>query len=313
MTNVVVGCTGAIGSAVLNTYREANEAVIGVSRSTSGKHCDLIDYRQIDIQNSFQVRSNVVPGSTVIHCANVCFSEREEKLTPMLDGLLAGTKGRDIHIVYMDNYFGYGNQETLSELSEYKPNSKRGIVGAFLAQRLQNYSKSENERVSIVRAGDVYGPRVRNAVFGERSYDQILMGKAADFPLHIHNEHCFSYVKDVASALKLVADKPSDALFKVWHVPHAGEVSLEKLVEHGAAAANSQSKAIKMPRPLHAMKSLLSPAFAEIEDMQYAFDNAINVATSEFDKHFKFEPTPHDQAMIETMSWAMDKNKEYQG
>lgn len=305
MKKIVIGCTGAIGQAVVNAFEECNEEVVGLSRSVKPGQIGTSFYESLDVENSFAVKNSVEQNSTVFYCANAPYHLWEDKLPAMLDGLLAGTKGKNVHIVYVDNYYGYGDQPgVLAEDSDYLATTVKGKLRAALSQQLKNYSLSNNERVSIIRAGDIYGPNMNYAVFSTRSYKQIVKGKNVDFPVKVTEPHCFNYVRDVGRALKMVDESEGESSpFNIWHVPHDGEISIEKLVELGANSAGTNSKAKRMPSWLLSIMAKFIPPLGEFREMQYEFDKTLTIKAEKFENRYDFIPTPHESAMIETINW----------
>lgn len=305
MTATIFGCGGGSGGALLRRHEADGTAVLGLGRSVGAGVRDGVELARCDIRDPAAVRARVADRSTVYHCANVPYHLWARELEPMLEGLIEGTRGRQVHIVYLDNYYAYGDvEEPLSEDSPYRAVSAKGALRARLARRLEAHADEPGERVSIVRAGDLYGPGVVNATFGERAYAQIAKGKDVSFPVAVEHPHCFNFVDDVARALKLVGESraEADGGLELWHVPHAGGISPRELVELCAEAAGTTATARRMPRALVKLLALAIKPLGEFEEIEYEFDRAMEVRAERLAERFAFSPTPHARAARETMS-----------
>lgn len=305
MNIYVIGGTGGIGAELVQAYKRENIPVTAISSSCGNKQDGPVQYVQCDMTDSAALSKIIQSNSLIFHCANVAYNKWITDLAPMMDGLLASIVGKKVHVVYLDNFYAYGDPKgPVFETNIYNPVSKKGKIRASLAEQFEEFVSQHDQQGTIVRAGDVYGANMKNAVFGNRTFAEIVKGKNPSFPVPVKYDHYFNPVDDVAKALKLVGEKTDleNPVFEIFHVPSNREISISRLVDYASESEGTHSEAKMMPNFIRSVLSILVPPLKEFEEMQYEFSKPVSALSTNFESHFEFVPTPHKQAVVDELA-----------
>jgi hypothetical protein len=107
----------------------------------------------------------------------------------------------------------------MTEDNPYRPVSHKGVLRAWLAERMLHAAASGRLAVSIVRAGELYGPGVRSLIAGTSSQPHcevgLFIGSATRPSAHPNLHRRLRAGPGNRRGLRLVCGV-------VWHVPHPG-------------------------------------------------------------------------------------------
>lgn len=162
--------------------------------------------------------------------------------------------------------------------------------------------KKNDLAVAIVKGSDFYGPRVRTSNMGERVFPNLLQGKAASVIGDPTQPHSYTYIRDFARLMALVADT-SQAAGQVWHVPSAETLSTTGFIQRAADAAGTQAKISAIPKGLLTLLSVFVPILRELKEVAYQFEQPFIVDGSKAAGQLGFTPIPLDQALQDTLDW----------
>lgn len=300
----VIGGTGGIGAELVEAYKRENIDVTAISSTGADKQDGSVRYVRCDMTDSVALGRLIKDKSLVFHCANVAYHKWTTELKPMMDGLLASTVGKQVHLVYLDNFYAYGDPDgPVLESNTYKPVSKKGEIRKSLAEIFEDFVYEHGHQGTIVRAGDVYGATMNNAVFGDRTFKDVAAGKNPAFPVPVEYDHYFNPVTDVARALKMVGETTDleSPVFEIFHVPSSGEVSIQTLVEYASKEEDTKLQAKAMPKVVRGFISIFVPPLKEFDEMQYEFSKPVSASSSNFESQFQFEPTSHEEAVSQEL------------
>lgn len=306
---VVLG-TGPLGLAVVDELLDQGKKVIAVNR---GGKCSLPEKAHLkicDITDIEKTKDLLKNALVVYNCIGLPYEQWESTLPKVMNNLITAAEENNTKIVYADNLYAYGPQnEPFHESMTYNPIGIKTKVRAEIATKLMEASKEGRVRATIGRGSDFYGPRVRNAMLGERVFQHLLDEKPVELIGKPDLLHTHIYIKDFARGLIILGDEDK-ADGEVWHIPHPTPTSTRQLVEEIASRLSKRPTYRIANKLLISIMGIFNPIMKEFKEILYQNTNDFIVNSNKFSRQFAFKTTPHDQAIKETSEWYMKQNKE---
>lgn len=264
-----------------------------------------VTLRAGDATDPEQVAALVKDMEVVFHCAQPGYTQWPTHFPPITHGILQGViKAGVPKLVFGDNLYMYGptNGKPVHENLPYAATGHKGRTRTAMANTLLDAHRAGKVKVAIGRASDFYGPRVSGSAVGDRVFPAILQGKAASTMGNIDLPHTYTYIKDFGRAL--VTLSKNDAAFgKAWHVPSAETLTTRQFLTLAFEIAGQKPKISAMGKFMLQLGGLFVPEAKEMIEMWYEFSEPYIVDHSAFAKAFGASPTPHRQAIEETLAW----------
>lgn len=306
MKSHVIFGTGPLGLAVMDVLVAQGQTVTLVNRS--GRIAEAVpDGVRVAKANAVvagDVQALCQHAQVAYLCAMPPYGQWPALFPPLINGVLAGLAATNARLVYGDNLYMYGPHPS-GPIHEDLPNSALGHKGrtrAAMARQLLAVHAAGRIQVTIGRASDFFGPRTRNATFGERFLAAIMAHKAPDLIGDIDQPHTYTFIRDFARALVTLGQHDA-ALGKVWHVPSAAPITTRQMV---ALFGQELGIAIKPRVTQLAMLTVLGwfhPLLREIKELYPSFAHPYVVDHRRFAASFGGSPTPHVEAIRETVAW----------
>ena len=263
-----------------------------------------------DATNLDQVAALVAGTDVVFHCAQPHYYEWPEKFPPITKGILEGAiKAGVSKLVFGDNLYMYGptDGKPVHENLPYAAEGRKGRTRAAMAKRLLDAHRAGKVKVAIGRASDFYGPRVQGSAVGDRVFPAILEGKAASTMGNVDLPHTYTYIKDFGRALVTLSENES-AFGKAWHVPNAETLTTREFLNLAYEITGQKPKISSMGKLMLQIGGLFIPEAKEMVEIWYEFNEPYVVDHSPFAKAFGARPTPHREAIRETLDWYRNLN-----
>ncbi len=300
--HVVVGARGQIGRHVVRALAESDRRIRTVARSpmttvSTGEHaCGDIG----DLNDA----ARLCAGAEVVYA---CFGGPHRtwasEFPRMSAGLLAGAARAGARVVFADNLYAYGPQDSvLHEHTTSRPVGRKPRLRAEVAEMFLAAHRRGDVRVAIARASDLYGPGVDNAMLSARFVATALAGRTSYLPGDLDAPHTFSFVPDVARAM-VELGASDDAWGEIWHVPSAPAVSLRSLVEQIAALSGARARVIRLPELVVRLAGVFDPQIRELIEMAFQWDRPYLVSHAKFAARFATEATSIAQGLRTTRDW----------
>ncbi|HWM05688.1 MAG TPA: NAD-dependent epimerase/dehydratase family protein, partial [Actinophytocola sp.] len=172
-----------------------------------------------DATDAARMRQVCDGAAVVYNCVNPPFLRWRELFPAAVDGVLAGASAAGAVLVFADDTWMYGRvAEPMTEDTPYRPVSAKGVLRAWLAERVLAAHHRGDVRAVIGRAGELYGPGVES-LFGRNLFGAALAGRTARWLGRLDLALTPLFIDDFARGLLVLAER-SAAHGGVWHVPH---------------------------------------------------------------------------------------------
>ena len=303
--HVVLGASGGLGSAVVRELVKKGKRVRAVSRSGTGgvNLGNGVEVIQGDAADA-QKMSEICRGASVIyHCANRPYPDWVKSLPPMMAGVISGAETSGAKVVYGDNLYMYGpvSGPITPDLPNQAPGPK-GRVRAEIATKLMEAHQSGRIRATIARASDFFGPRVSNAMMGEVVFGALVKGQPLKLIGNLDVPHTYTFVEDFARGLVTLGER-EEAWGEIWHIPSAETLTTRQFLELILAEAQQTPKLQVVSLLMLSVLGLFNPMLREIKEIVYEFEQPFVVEHRKYEQAFGSDPTPHREAIRQTISW----------
>lgn len=300
---VVFGCSGPIGTGLMEALAAQGAEVTGVCRSGHAEVSPGVRILAGDASDR-DTTVRLARGADVIFgTMGLPYPEWMTGWPPIIDSLLAAAEATGARLVFADNLYAYGPQT--APLREDMPPTTYGrkpALRARMARMLLDAHAAGHARVAIVRASDFYGPRVRLSQLGERVIGRLLNGKPAQGLGDPDQPHTFTYAPDFVRALVTVAGA-DEASGEIWHVPNAPPIALRAVVAKVAALAGRPAKLSTIPGWMLSGLALVNPLMRELKELQFQLDRPYLVDHSKYATRFGSGFTPMEEGLRATVEW----------
>lgn len=298
--HVVVGAGGATGRLVVAELHRLGHHVRAVTRDGRAVGTPGVDLLAVDASDPEAMTEACRGAVSVYHCAMPPLDRWVRDFPVLTDSLLAAASRTGARLVYADDTWMYGRvQAPMDEQTPYRPVSSKGVLRAWLAERLLRAGDSGRLPVSVVRAGELYGPGVRSMV-GANVFPAAARGRTVhwfgdpDAPLTP------TFIGDFARTLAAVGLHDTGQA-STWHVPHPPPTSGRALAAAACAAAGTRLRlAAHGARQLRLLGTVV-PLAREGAELVYQFEQPFVVDGRAARAAFRVAPTPYEEGVARTL------------
>lgn len=252
-TALILGGSGSFGGAVAMELAARGWRLRFVARTPSrvstlvGKRCDA-EIIQGDATDADLIAKLARETDVIVHGINYPYAQWRPNMVVVTDAVLAAAEKSGARILFPGNVYGYGDQtgQPLDESTSNRPCSRKGKLRVEIEDRLQASAEAGRSRTLIVRAGDYFGPTVRNGLV-DMVFGNAARGKAINWIGRLDIPHQWCYVPDLARmAADLLAREDMLPPFEVVH--DAGHIAdpQRSFLQAAAKAAGKPDLKIKV-------------------------------------------------------------------
>ena len=307
-THVVLGATGALGSAVVRELAKEGKRTRAVVRNTAhanGLFSKLdVEIFQANALELDQLEDALKDASIVYHCIGVPYTKWFKQFPKIQSNIIEAISNSKAKLAYADNLYMYGKMtdEMLSESHPHLASSKKGQLRSRLSNELLAKHKDGAIMVTIVRFGDFYGPNVVNG-FTLPLFKNPLNNKAASWIGNLNQKHSLIYIDDAARCLVATANN-SDMYGQVWHVagdePLTGREFITQIFNH--LGRDAKMKVLK--RRTISVLGIIVPIAKELHELLDQWEHPFVIDGSKFaNANTNYTHTPHSEAISNTLDW----------
>ncbi len=301
--HVVLGASGGVGGAVVRALVARGKRVRAVNRGGKIDAPAGVEVIAGDVRDPDSARQ-VCQGAEVVYlCANPPYHLWAQDFPLLLDGAIAGASAASAKLVFADNLYVYApTSQLMNEDLPWAPATRKGQVRKQLDETLMAAHASGTVRAVIGRASDYYGPGGTNSTVGERLFGQLLAGRPVQWLGRLDVPHSLSYLDDFARGLVALGER-DEALGQAWHIPAAEPLTGRQFITLAASVAGVPRRMAPVPPVMLRLAGLFSPLIRETVEMQYQFLEPFIMDGGKYTRAFGFTPTPHREALRETIAW----------
>ncbi|MEP6751797.1 MAG: NAD-dependent epimerase/dehydratase family protein [Candidatus Dormiibacterota bacterium] len=292
-----------MGLAVMRRLVASGKQVRMVNRSGRGQVPAGVEVTSADVTDPAAARQAFEGAAVVFHCAVGPYGRWPQTLPPIMEGIIQGAAGVGAKLVYGDNLYAYGPVAgPLTEDLPYRPAGPNATVRARLATTLMEAHPKGSVRAAIGRASDFYGPHVHLSTVGDGVFARAVAGKPAQALGNPDTLHTYTFIDDFAAALVTLATR-AEALGQVWHVPSAETLTTRQFIEMAFQQTGHPPRVQVAPRMVISVLALFNPTMRGVSESLYQSEKPWVVDHSRYAKAFGASPTPHPEAVAESLKW----------
>ena len=275
---LVLGGSGSFGGGMLRELAARGWSVRALTREPERLQVPGVETFRGDALDGPTVLQAAEGQRVVVHGINYPYHLWHPNMERVTANALRAARAHGATLVFPGNVYGFGRQteRPLPETAGLRPNSAKGRLRVRLETMLKAATIDGGARVLIVRAGDYFGPTVRNGYV-----DRIFGNAAAAKPMQVFGRlgaaHQWAYVPDLARlAVDLLEHDATLAPFETVHFRGHVAASQRSLLRLVAARAGDPELAIRrLPWSLLWLAGLFDPVLRELREMRYLFDEAV--------------------------------------
>ncbi len=302
--HVVIGGSGGTGRALTRELATRGHRVRAVNRSgrVPGTRAD-VEVMAGDATDPTSMREVCGGASVVYNAVNVPLGEWRERLPAVIDGVLAGARAADARMVFVDDTWMYGRVSgPMTENLPHRPVSNKGVLRAWLAERVLAAHSRGEVRTVIGRATELYGPSVES-VLGRNLFGPAT-GRAPavwvgdwDQPLGP------TFIADFAHGLAELGEQEA-ALGRAWHLPTPPPTTARAFFERVFSQAGRPMQALRLTAAASSALSLAWPLMREGGEMLYQFRQPHSVDATAYRTAFgPGRVTSYERGIEATLGW----------
>lgn len=297
--HVVLGATGAIGSAVVAELTSRGRDVRAVSRHAEGPQG-----LKADITTAEGAAAACEGAAVVYQCAQPPYAQWATDFVGLTDTVLSAAERAGARLVQADNLYMYGPVEgPMTEELPYAATFPKGRARAQVAEMILGAHKEGRVRASLGRASDYFGPGGVNTILGPTVFAAAAAGKTARWVGERDEPHTVSYLPDIAAALVTLGENPKADGY-AWHLPVGPPVTGDEFLALVWQAAGGRPRSAGLGRGTQRLLSVFNPIVKELGETWYQRDRPWVVDDTAFRAAFgDVQVTPLEQAVADTVAW----------
>lgn len=309
--HVVLGGAGGVGHALVRLLSAQGKRVRAVNRSGRidgvGPNVELM---AADLLQKESALAACQGAAVIYHCAGVPYERWSQELPIIMDNVLAAAQATGSVLVYADNCYMYApTSRPMTESMPYAPATKKGRIRKELAEKALAAHQQGKVRLTIGRATAFYGPNVTVSTMGDRFFPALIAGKSVNWFGPLDLPHTMTFVDDFAAGM-LTLGAHEKALGEVWHIPAAEPLTGRQYINLASELAGVPSKPTITPKPILQTLGIFNPTVREFVEMLYEYKEPYLIDGSKYRAAFGSTPTPHRDALQQTISWYKQRSSQ---
>ena len=299
--HVVVGAAGVTGRLVVRHLSAAGCRVRAITRNGRSVGDPTAELAAVDAADPIALAAATTGAVAIHHCAMPPISRWRRDFPPLTDAVIAAGEATGARVVYADDTWMYGKVSgPMTPDLPYRPVSAHGVLRAWLAERFDHAAAAGRIRLSVVRAGELYGPGVRSMIAGT-VFGAIRRGRTArwfgspDLPITP------TYVDDFARTIAAVGRNDRSER-RIWHVPHVGATTGRALITLAADQAGRRAAVSAITRRQLRALGTVVPLARDGAALIYQFEQPFVVDGAAAADAFGITPTPYVDGVRATLA-----------
>jgi nucleoside-diphosphate-sugar epimerase len=165
--HAVVGAGGATGRRLVAHLHAAGHRVRAVTRDGRDVGTPGVETAAADATDGAALAAACRDAAAVYHCVMPVLTRWTGEFPVVTDALVDAASRAGARLVYADDTWMYGRVDgPMTEDTPWRPVGAKGVLRAWIAERVLSAGAAGRLPVGVVRAGELYGPGVRSVVGG---------------------------------------------------------------------------------------------------------------------------------------------------
>lgn len=301
--HVVVGASGGTGSALVRELVNRGRRVRAVNRSGRLAVPEGVEVMAGDATDAERMQEVCRGAGVVYNAVNVPFMQWRESFPAAIDGVLAGARAADARMVFVDDTWMYGRVSgPMSEDLPYRPVSNKGVLRAWLAERVLAAHANGHVRTVIGRAPELYGPSVES-VLGSNLFRLALQRGRVLWVGEMDEPLAPMFIDDFAHGLVELGEHEA-ALGKAWHLPTPAPTTARAFIETMFTQVQRPAKVARLGARSARVLGIGWPVLREGAEMLYQFRQPHSVDASRYRSVFgPGKVTAYEDGIRQTLDW----------
>lgn len=301
--HVVVGASGGTGRALVRELRRRGRRVRAVNRSTRADPIEDVEFAPADATDVAAMREVCRGAGVVYNAVNPPLLRWRADFPAAVDGVLAGAESAGARMVFVDDTWMYGRVHgPMTEDLPSRPASNKGVLRAWLAERvLASHARGQVATV-IGRAPELYGPGVES-LLGRNLFGAAVRNKRGLWPGSLNMPLTPMYIEDFAYGLVELGER-EEALGNAWHIPTPQPTTATDFIDLVSAAVERPFQVHNVGPMLVRAAGMFSPVAREGAEMLYQFRQPHVIDSTKYRTAFgPGKVTSYEAGIRETLQW----------
>ncbi len=303
--HAVVGAGGATGRRLVAQLHGAGCRVRAVTRDGRGVGTPDVEVAAADATDGTSLAAACRGAVALYHCVMPVLARWRSDFPVITDAVVDAASLVGARLVYADDTWMYGRVDgPMTEDLPWRPVSAKGVLRAWIAERMLHAAAAGRLQVSVVRAGELYGPGVRSVIAGN-VFRPALRGWPVQWIGNPELPLTPTFIDDFAATLAAAGTRDaSDA--GVWHVPHPGATTGRALAAEACRQAGTRLRLMQYGSAQLGLVGHVLPLAREGAEMVYQFEQPFVVDGSRAARAFGITATPYEEGVRRTLAGLRD-------
>ncbi|HYO34556.1 MAG TPA: NAD-dependent epimerase/dehydratase family protein [Geodermatophilus sp.] len=296
-----MGAGGATGRPLVARLHAAGYRVRAVTRDGRDVGTPGVEVASADATEERDLVAACRGAVAVYHCVMPVLARWSSDFPRVTDALVDAASRVGARLVYADDTWMYGRVDgPMTEDTPWRPVSAKGVLRAWLAERILHAAAAGRLQVSVVRAGELYGPGVRS-LLADNVFPPALRGWPVQYLGDPDLPLTPTFIDDFAATLAAAGTADtSDA--GVWHVPHPGATTGRALASEAFRQAGTRLRLVRHGSARVRLLGHVLPLAREGAEMVYQFEQPFVVDGGRAARAFAITPTPYEEGVRRTLA-----------
>ncbi len=299
--HVVMGAGGAVGRLVVRHLVTSGMTVRAVTRDGRDVGTPDAELMAADATDPAAVARACREAAVVYHCVMPPLERWIREFPVITDVFIDAASDVGARLVYADDTWMYGRVEgPMTESTPCRPVSTKGVLRAWLAERMLHAAAADRLPVSIARAGELYGPGVRSLITGN-VFSAALRGWPVRWVGDADQPITPTYIEDFATTVAVLGLRDQSRA-AVWHVPHPEPTTGRALAAEACRQAGHRLRLVQHGGRQLRVLGYLSALVREGSQLAYQFEQPFVVDGSRAAREFGIRATPYEEGVRSTLA-----------
>lgn len=280
---LILGATGSVGGALLRELALRGWHAAAIARETARLKPRLAGLPPVAVVSGDAEAANSVAraargASVIVHAVNYPYHQWVPHMRRATEAVIAAAEANEATILFPGNVYGFGPPKgrDFAESDPPNPSTRKGRIRVELEALLADAAARGKARVLNLRAGDYFGPTVRNGLVN-RIFGNAAQGKKMEIFGNPRIPHQWAYVPDYARmAVDLLEKRAALAPYEVVHMRGHVVESQRALCRLAAAASGHPKLGVRrIPWMAFRLLGLHDPVIHELLEMRYLFFESV--------------------------------------